>query len=406
VKRRWRVMIVVTKSPARGLQFVTAEALGPPPWDVAMMGARLLRHGAEVRVLDQDTEHLGHRVVRRELKNWCPDLVLLYAGGSVLADNPVPEVRNLSALMTGWDWPSPVLACGPLATHYGRELLTVLPRLTGLMRGPVGEAMAQGFDSSLPGVASLVDGELVQSPLASDVEEVDADVMPAWHLFSLDAYASRCAGGLRTILIGNLRDTAEQTLEEVRHAVGRGSARHLIFDDRDLGRDTNISEEVARGMFCAAPGVEWSCRVQAARVTPSFVLTLSQGGCKELLISPPAKGGASGLAPMDDPWRPRLESAVEAVRVTGMSPIVLQLLGLKGQTRSMLSAWQRWFADRHILVRPEVRVQHTGEHGDGALQLSEAFAKAGCWDNDLSRSSLERAVKILKSARTAASQAR
>ena len=203
MKRRWRVMIVVTKSPARGLQFVTAEALGPPPWDVAMMGARLLRHGAEVRVLDQDTEHLGHRVVRRELKNWCPDLVLLYAGGSVLADNPVPEVRNLSALMTGWDWPSPVLACGPLATHYGRELLTVLPRLTGLMRGPVGEAMAQGFDSSLPGVASLVDGELVQSPLASDVEEVDADVMPAWHLFSLDAYASRCAGGLRTILIGN-----------------------------------------------------------------------------------------------------------------------------------------------------------------------------------------------------------
>ena len=399
-------MIVVTKSPVRGLQFSTAEALEPPPWDVAMMGARLLRHGAEVRVLDQDTEQLAHRVVRRELKNWCPDLVLLYAGGSLLANNPVPDARNLSSLLTGWDWPSPVLACGPLATHYGHELLSSFPTLTGLMLGPVGAAMAEGFDPDLPGVSTLVDGELRESPVPDHVEDCDSDVMPAWHLFSLDTYAARCAGGLRTILIGRSRETVRQTLDEVRHAVGRGSARRLIFDDRDLGSHMDLSEEVARGMFSTAPGVDWVCRVQAAHVTPAFVLALSQGGCKELLISSPVLVGAPGFSPMDDPSRPRLESAVEAVRVTGMSPVVLHQLGLQGQTRSMLSAWQRWFADRNISVCPEVRVQHTGGRGEGKLDLSEAFAMAGCWDNELSKSSLERAVKVLRSARSAASQAR
>jgi hypothetical protein len=401
VKRRWRVMIVVSKSPQRVLRMATAEALGPPSWEIAMMGARLLRHGAEVRVVDQDAEHLGHRLVRRELRNWRPNLVLLHAGGSELANDPVPDARNLASLLTGWNWPAPVLACGPLAMRYGPELLEKLPNLTGLMLGSVGESMARGFDLDLPGVATLVNGKLSVAPTPEDAEEEDSDVLPAWQLFSLDAYAARTPGGVRTTFIGPLRDSAEATFLEVHHAVRRAGARALIFDDRDLGRDAELAEKVARGMFGAAPGVPWTCRVRADRVVPPFVLALAQGGCKELLVSSPTPPEMAALTPMDDPARPRLESAVEAVRVTGMSAVVLQLLGLRGQTRPMLSAWQRWFADRRIVVRPQVLLQHAGDRGKGKPTLDEARSRAGCWDNDLSVSDIERAVKMLGGGRTA-----
>lgn len=403
MKRRWRVMIVVTKSPARGLRMATAEALGPPSWAIAMMGARLLRHGAEVRVVDQDAEHLGHRMVRRELKNWRPDLVLLHAGGSDLAADPVPDARPLAALLSGWNWPAPTLACGPLAARYGAELLSSLPALTGLMLGPIGEAMARGFDSDTPGLVVRGEGGTAAVPVPDDAEEQDADVLPAWQLFSLDAYAARSPGGIRTMFLGPMRGTVQDVFREVQHAVRRAGARSLIFDDRDLGQNAELAELVARGMFGAAPGVPWNCRVRADRVVPPFVLALAQGGCKELFITSPTPPETAALTPMDDPSRPRLESAVEAVRVTGMSAVVVQLLGRRGQNRPMLSAWQRWFADRHIAVRPQVLLQHAGDRGEGKPTLDEARAQAGCWDNDLTGADIERAVKMLGGGRMAAS---
>jgi hypothetical protein len=391
-------MIVVTRSPERGFRMTTAEVLGPPPWEIAMMGARLLRHGAEVRVLDQDAEHMRHRLVRRELRNWRPDLVLLHAGGSDLANDPVPDARHLTALMSGWSWSAPVLACGPLPNRYAAELLASIPALTGAMLGPVGAAMATGFDTGLPGVATLVDGQLTQVPV-SEEPDPDADVLPAWQLFSLEAYEARTPGGMRTAFVGPLRATAKETFLEVQHAVRRSGARSLVFDDRDLGRDTELAEHVARGMFGAAPGVPWRCRIRADHVSPAFVLALSQGGCKEVLITSPTPSDAVALTPMDDPSRPRLESAVEAVRVTGMSAVVLHYLGKRGQTRPMLSAWQRWFADRRIAVRPQVLVQHAGDQGEGRPTMIEARTRAGRWDNDLSEVDIERAVKMLDSGR-------
>ncbi len=397
MKRRWRVMIVVTKGPQRGLRLATAETVGPPSWDVAMMSARLLRHGAEVRVLDQDSEQLGHRLVRRELKMWRPDLVLLHAGGSTVAQNPVPDARPLISLLSGWDWPAPVLACGPLAHRYGAELMALLPNLEGVMLGPVGESLAREFSPSTPGLARLDGGRLQCDVDVTDLAESDRenDILPAWQLFALDAYAARMTNGQRTTTVGPLRDDPDHTFREVRHAVTRSGCRALVFDDRDLGRDQEFTDEVARGMFGAAPGVPWSCRVRADHVSPSFVLTLAQGGCKEVLVVSPEDIEAEARTPMDDPVRPRLEGAVEAVRVTGMSAVVLHVLGRSGQTRPMLSAWQRWFADRRIAVRPQVLVQHAGAQGEGKPGLDEARAGAGCWNNELSVSDVERAVKML-----------
>ena len=72
---RWRVMIVVTREPTRTPQLATAEAVGIPPWDVAVLAAQLLKLGGEVRVVDQNAEQLAHRLVRREMKLWRADLV-------------------------------------------------------------------------------------------------------------------------------------------------------------------------------------------------------------------------------------------------------------------------------------------------------------------------------------------
>jgi len=389
---RWRVMIVVTREPTRGLNQVSAEAAHGPPWDVAMMAAQLLKLGAEVRVVDQNAEHLAHRLVRREMKLWRADLVLLHAGGSHVARNPIPDARPLVSLLAGWSWPAPILAAGPLAQLYGEELLKSLPRLDGVLVGDVSAGLAAGYDPGLPGVASLKDGHYVVSPPSS---EPLPEVLPAWQLLPLDSYAATSPTGQRAAVVGPLRGDAEDALTEVRHAVRRAGARFLVFADRDLGSDRARTEKVVRSMFGAAPGIPWMCRLRADRADPAFVLMLARGGCVEVLVVPPVPRDVSAQTPMDDPVRPRFEGAVEAVRVTGMNAAVLHVVGRPGQTRAMLSAWQRWFRDRHILVRPEVLVQHAGDRGPGLPRLEEARRQAGCWDNALTPADVERAVKML-----------
>ena len=389
---RWRVMIVVTREPTRTPQLATAEAVGIPPWDVAVLAAQLLKLGAEVRVVDQNAEQLAHRLVRREMKLWRADLVLLHAGGSHVAANPIPDGRPLGALLAGWSWPAPILACGPLAERYGEELLKTLPRLDGVLVGPVPPALAQGYEPTMPGIGTLKDGKLVE-PVRS--EEPLPKVLPAWQLLPLDSYAETSPNGQRAAVIGPLTDDIDQSLAEVRHAVRRAGARYLVFDDRDLGADPERSSRLARKMFGAAPGIPWTCRLRADRAEPAFVLTLARGGCVEVLVVPPVPHDVSAQTPMDDPARPRFEGAVEAVRVTGMNAAVLHVVGRPGQSRAMLSAWQRWFRDRRILVRPEVLLQHAGDRGPGLPTLAESRKQAGCWDNGLSPQDVERAVKML-----------
>ena len=67
---RFRILQVVTRSPARGLRFAGSEDWGLPVLDVAEDAARLLAAGAEVRVLDQDLEELSDRAVRRQARQW------------------------------------------------------------------------------------------------------------------------------------------------------------------------------------------------------------------------------------------------------------------------------------------------------------------------------------------------
>jgi hypothetical protein len=386
-----RVMLVITKHPARSLKFASSEVIGLPSRDVAHMAAQLLKLGAEVRIIDQNADGPVHRVVRREMKLWRADLVLLWAGGSLVANEPLPDERLLVQLLAGWSWPAPVLACGPLAIWYGEELLRSIPRLDGVFVGPVTEALAGGFDEGIPGVGTMQDGSLNVVPF-NDVEPIE--VLPAWQLLPLDSYAHAGFPFQRMVSV-RLQGSVEDTLKEVRHAVRRANARSILIEDRDMGHDADLAEAVARKMFGAAPGVPWVCRLQADRATPPFVLALSRGGCQEVLVVSPSFRDVAGQTPMDDPDRPRFEGAVDAVRVTGMTACVQHVVGRPGHSRPMLSAWQRWFADRRIAVRPEVLLQHAGARGPGSPSLAESRRQAGCWENSLTPSDVERAVKRL-----------
>jgi hypothetical protein len=188
----------------------------------------------------------------------------------------------------------------------------------------------------------------------------------------------------------------DQVLESVRHAVHRAGARFIHFQDRDLMADGDRAQRLAPKMFGAAPGVGWSCRVRADNITPMQALHLFQGGCREVLVTAPSGPDALGKLPMDDPDRPALEAAVEAVRITGMSVIVEHVLGRPGHNRDTLGAWQRWYLDRSVALRPHVRLLHAGDRGSGRPTLDEAREGAGCWDNALRPKDIERAVRLIQ----------
>ncbi len=395
MNQRWRIAIVVTRTPTRGLRFASSEARGLPPRDAVLLAAQLLHLGAEVRLLDQDSEKLGSRVVRREVRLWRADLVLLWAGGSFIADNPVPNAAPLRSVLSGWPGTGPVLAAGPLAARYGRELLATFPRLSGALMG-LGHASLVGTwrPDHVPGLLHRLDGQIVATPpLPADRPEDFPGVLPAWHVLPLDALDAHAPDGVRRADVVCGREGLASGLAQVRHAVHRSGARWIVFTDRDLCQDIQLVRGLSRGMFGVAPGVPWSCRVRADHLDPMAAVTLANGGCREVLVCPPVDPSAPGPAPMDDPMRARLESAVDVIRVTGMTAVVQHVIGRPGHTRDILAAWQRWFADRRMLVHAHVRVLHAGDDGEGRPTLIESHARAGCWQNELQPRDAERAVR-------------
>lgn len=401
MRPRWRIMIVVLEESARGLRLASPEPVGLPPRDAAWLAAVWLRLGAEVRVLDEQAEGLAHRAVRRELRNWRPDLVVIHAGGPDLVDDPVPDGKALAGLLAGWAWDAPVLLAGPLARHHAAELLATHDVLAGALGGPAGSSLIGAWHPRrVPGLVTL-DGDTL---VTSDAPEDELPhVLPAWHTLPMGAYAAARPDGQLALGIGPLGDDLDRIRAEVRHAVNRAGARSIVFEDRDLGEQPDRAQDVARSMFAVAPGVPWSCRLRTDRVETGFVLALANGGCREVRLASPVGDDAPAATPMDDPVRPRLESAVETIRVTGMTPTVEHVIGRPGHDRAVLAAWQRWFADRGIVVRPKVRVLHAGSRGPGAPDLEEARRQAGCWDNELTAADVEKAVKAVTQPRAAES---
>jgi hypothetical protein len=389
LRDRWRILILIADDSLRGLRFASSEVAGAPPRDVAVLAGRLLKAGAEVRVIDMVTEHQTARVAAREARWWAADVTLLHAGGSHLANDPVPDARPLAALLSAWSAKTPVVAVGPLAWRYGSELLSTLPKLTGWLAGTVGEELVGSWrPEQVPGLTT-------RETTGPEPVEDDGSALPAWHSLPLEQYLGRGAARVPVASIGPCREDLDSVLREVRHAVNRAGARFLFFEDRDLGRDSELAEDMARHMFGVAPGVNWACRVRADHIHPSFALALSQGACTEVLVVPDVDGDAPAHTPMDDPSRPGLEAGIEAVRVAGMTACAEHVIGRPGHTRSSLFSWQRWFKVRRIGVRPQVRLVHAGDKGPLEPTLVEARRRAACWDNELTIHDVEKAVKML-----------
>jgi len=71
------------------------------------------------------------------------------------------------------------------------------------------------------------------------------------------------------------------------------------------------------------------------------------------------------------------------------------VIGRPGHSPAILTAWQRWFADRGIEVRALVRVAHPGSEGADRIGLQEAARTAGCRDNELTARDVTRLVREL-----------
>jgi hypothetical protein len=390
MRRGGRIMIVVTRTPPRGVGLASSEPRGLPPRDVAEAAAQLMGLGAEVRVLDQDTEGLSDRVVRREARLWRAERALLWAGGSLVADNPVPDDRPLRSLLAAWPATTACVAAGPLSLRYGAELLERLPGLAGALVGPVTPELAGGAGAGeVPGLLARGGADLP----AAAAPPAGGPWLAAWQSLPLDACAGRAPGGQRVVDVLCADADAPTALQQVRHAVLRAGARRLAFVDRDLGAHAEFARALSRGMLAAAPGLPWIARVRADRLDPPLAVALFNGGCRELLIASPSDADAPGLPPMDDPVRPRIEGAVEACRVLGLPSPVEFVIGRPGHSREMLAAWRRWFTDRQMTVHAHVRVRHAGDAGPGEPRLTQARERAGCWDNELVPRDVARAVR-------------
>lgn len=385
MRPRRRVMIVVTRTPRLGVRCTRFEPAGLPPRDPALLAARLLALGAEVRVVAQDLERISDRAAAREAKLWRAQLVLLYAGGSFVEDEPLPDERPLKSVARLVRAGVPLLACGPLAVHWGPALLAGVPQLAGALAGPIQPELLAA--PPWPGLAGLTQRGGPPVPPAPPCAPSDID--PAWHTLPLDALSPGAPRAI-DVLAGA---SAQAALGRVRHAVHRAGARQITFVDRDLAADRELVRGLASGMLAAAPGVPWSCRVSADHVDPMLAVMLLNGGCRHVVVVSPSPRDAPGLLPMDDPARSAIENAVETLRVSGLPVAVEHVIGRPGHDRDMLWTWARWFRDRSMTVHARVRLASPLSPGAPPADLADARARAGCFDNGLRPRDIVRAVR-------------
>lgn len=397
MSRRRRVLIVVVADPEPTPQVPSWRRRDLPPRDAALLASQLLAWGAEVRVIDLVGEGLGARVARREVALWRADLVLVYAGGPTADMDPVPDIAELRRFAAGEWRRATLVACGPLAQLYGTQLLEAVPALAGALRGGISRALMEGDLDAAPGLVRRG-----TEPPGDEAPPFPDAVLPAWQLLPMAAYEQT---GPRAVPVAMAPGGAERAFAEVTHAVRRGGARVLVFEDADVLADPRAARDVSRGMMAAAPGVGWTVNARADHVDPLVALTLSRGGCRQVTLRWPSDHAGEGLPPMDDPHRPVIENAVDVIRVTGMSPVVEFVVGRPGHSLEMLEAWQRWLRDRDIAVRPRVRITHPTPWRPDHPRLDEALALAGCVANALEPAQVQRAVRWLSAGRTDAAAA-
>jgi anaerobic magnesium-protoporphyrin IX monomethyl ester cyclase len=164
-----------------------------PPLGLLAIGGPLIDDGHDVKLLDTELGPLTPDAIVRRVQIECPDVILIGHSGSTSAH---PTVCDLTRRFRRVLPQTTIVYGGVFPTYHYREILQHEPQLDIVVRGE-GEATTRellriiassGHLESVAGIAFRRDGDVVETPPAVMIENLDA-YRVGWELVDLKRYS-------------------------------------------------------------------------------------------------------------------------------------------------------------------------------------------------------------------------
>ena len=156
--------------------FVSLSATQWYPLLLGYCGAYLEGQGHEVKLVDAPAEYLDHEATRRVVRDWRPDLLVLYTGrlseqNDLDFADPLAEELGCEAVIAG-----PYASIDPEATLGRARVLGKL--VVGEFEHPVGELAAGRRPADIPNLVYKDGDRIVRNPLRPYLSTAELDAIP------------------------------------------------------------------------------------------------------------------------------------------------------------------------------------------------------------------------------------
>ncbi len=322
------------------------------PLSLAYIGAMLENDGHTVEVLDMPILNL----------DWDPFLSLLDnsdadAFGITSITCTYPFALKIAKACKDAHPDTPVVMGGPHITFTDERTLAEAPYVDVLVRHE-GEytiqEVARCFErkkplSSVKGITFRENGNIVRTPDAPFITDLDALPLPARHLFRVDLYRKRnnytsvwssrgcphnCAYCVPCKMFGLLyrQRNTEKVVDEVEGIVNDYHFSRIIFVDDLFTHSPERIFDLCTELEERDLGITWSCNSRVDTITPDMCEAMGEAGC-EMIFFGFESGDAKVLQNVKKKTTP--EQAKMAIRTAKDAGVAVQaafVIGLPGDT--------------------------------------------------------------------------
>ncbi|MBW1989022.1 MAG: radical SAM protein [Deltaproteobacteria bacterium] len=272
-----------------------------PPMGLLYLKAALNRSAHESAFLDANLEGLDHRQAARRALSHQPDLIGIQAMTHTMPDACL-LAKEIKAASPG----TAVMIGGPHPTIYPEET-AALPYVDFAFAGEGEEGLITFLDRfddpearlSVPGVAGKKDGNVVYTPSAGLLSDLDAVPIPARRDTPYDRYTSVLAQKNPIAIMITSRGcpfscvfcnrmgrkyrahSADRVLAEFDDVVSLGVGEVFIHDDT-FSLDRKRVVDICQGLMERGAPVVWEARTRVDRVDPELLALMKKAGCARL----------------------------------------------------------------------------------------------------------------------------
>jgi anaerobic magnesium-protoporphyrin IX monomethyl ester cyclase len=266
-----------------------------PPIGLASIGATLLKHGYNVKIIDANTENLTIDDVLSCLIDVRPDMVGISCNYSPL-HNPTLQIAE----RVKKELNCPVIVGGNHATALSRHLLKCTPYIDVVVRGE-GEwilpellkAMEKRISfGNVRGITFREGEDIVETPDAPLISDLDQIPMPAYHLLPMKKYkrynivtsrgcpfnCSYCAS--KIIFKHKVRYRSHKLVaNEIKYLFQNYGKKHLWFSDDTFISNPDYTYLLTDELIKINLDMTWSCLTRVDTVTRELLRKMKISGC-------------------------------------------------------------------------------------------------------------------------------